>query len=223
MVDASSGGRNNLQVDRVTERRWIMPFMFQSLLVALASALVFIAWACVHHRLRPFSPMPGCRPRFALNERYQFVFELDEDVLRSSRAYQVVIERLLWCGFHVKKTTATEIEFGHGWTSGGFDVRKHYLVLIVDLPLSHETRARIRGRCASLSNGDLWQYVIDIKDHVETAKARCQICGYRLRGNVSGVCPECGWNLAEVKRPRAKVTSLLKRFKSLAGNALDAK
>ena len=34
------------------------------------------------------------------------------------------------------------------------------------------------------------------------AKGLCENCGYNLKGNISGKCPECGWSIPEEMRPR---------------------
>jgi len=52
-------------------------------------------------------------------------------------------------------------------------------------------------------SGGLWaaQLLVWVKRHGRKKPGCCRACGYDLRGNVSGVCPECG---GEVKESGAK-------------------
>lgn len=49
-------------------------------------------------------------------------------------------------------------------------------------------------RCGGSFVGDGWR---------PPRRHRCAVCGYNLRGNTSGRCPECGWQI-----PRGVVPAL---------------
>ena len=46
-------------------------------------------------------------------------------------------------------------------------------------------------------------YVKRIRTDPRRSRVICKSCGYNLTGNVSGICPECGWELT--RRPRRQV------------------
>ena len=37
-----------------------------------------------------------------------------------------------------------------------------------------------------------------VRRHLRRRRGRCLKCGYDLRGDLAGGCPECGWNRADV-------------------------
>jgi hypothetical protein len=45
-----------------------------------------------------------------------------------------------------------------------------------------------------------------IRDKKPSDQPICGQCGYDLTGNVSGVCPECGWKLPRRIKTRARQT-----------------
>ena len=53
-------------------------------------ALAWGVWVGVHAQLKAFQVMPDRPPGFALNEKYEFVFAMEEAVLGSGRAEELL-------------------------------------------------------------------------------------------------------------------------------------
>jgi len=136
-----------------------------SFLYAAAAVLVLLVLLHLRYQVKEASEMPGEKPRFCWQPKFQTAFELPGEIADGGDPVGAVSRKLGEYGFGQAEVTDTEATFSRGSVVGDFSIKLAKVVLVFELPLvpTVKMEARLGGFAPVFDTGDLWEFVSELK------------------------------------------------------------
>lgn len=178
------------------------PVWLLVVIVAASAVLLIISCNEFCYGRRAFVPLSDRPPKYNIGLKYEFRLGPCDAATRGAQGVEALTRVLQSFRLRVKRASSSELVFVRGAFWQGFytlDFDKAPLRVVVELPLSPATRVRVQTLESWSFVGKQWELAHEIKEHIQEGALKCRTCHYSLRGNKSGLCPECG-SSAQVKK-----------------------